>query len=323
MTDEIKYRILNGEATENEKADFYSHIEENEVERNEFLSEKSLWVRASAKNSVDTDVEAEFDKFWSKISENRWRGVFNKLNRYAALILLFVSIPLVINYFKSSNTKSEVTFNTLKSGKQSISELILSDNSKVILNSDSEISYPGEFVNDERIIKLEGEAIFNVAKRKNPFIVDLGVMKIKVYGTVFNVRKTRDEVVTTLVEGSVGILTPNGKEIGKLKPGYNGIYKIKKSVLNIVKADTDYYTSWKDGKFVFMDKSLGEICNELSRWYDVRFEFKNPGMKNNRYNGIIKRTTTVKHIMRMLVLTADINYKIIESQDDKDVVVVY
>lgn len=52
--------------------------------------------------------------------------------------------------------------------------LTLADGTVIRLNADSRLQYPSEFSGDSRIVYLEGEAFFNVAKDKlKPFIVKL------------------------------------------------------------------------------------------------------------------------------------------------------
>ena len=63
----------------------------------------------------------------------------------------------------------------------------LPDGSKVTLNRHSQLSYPETF-NKERIVKLNGEAYFEVSKNpKKPFRVKANGVTIRVLGTHFNV----------------------------------------------------------------------------------------------------------------------------------------
>ena len=87
--------------------------------------------------------------------------------------------------------------------------------------------------------------------------------------------------------------------------------------------NTELVSAWKDGKFVFRDKPLEEICNELQKWYEINFEFKNPEIKKYKYTGSIKRSTSVKYVMKMLKLTANIHYKIIEKPIGNDIIEIY
>ena len=99
----------------------------------------------------------------------------------------------------------------------------LSDGTSVHLNSESTLRYPVQFNGQSRIVKLTGEAYFEVAKNGKPFIVDLGDCMIKVLGTHFNVRAYNDEheIQTTLVEGSVEVKDINSKVL--LSPGEQAV----------------------------------------------------------------------------------------------------
>lgn len=56
------------------------------------------------------------------------------------------------------------------------------------MNSDSRLAYPTVFKGKERVVSLEGEAYFKVAKdAAHPFIVKSGNLQIRVLGTEFNV----------------------------------------------------------------------------------------------------------------------------------------
>ncbi len=97
-------------------------------------------------------------------------------------------------------------------------DIVLSDGTEVTLNSGSELSYPTTFNTNERLVEIKGEGYFKVKKGDTPFIVNNNGIKIKVYGTEFNVREGRDNIYETiLIEGSVGVTVPNGKEV-MIKP---------------------------------------------------------------------------------------------------------
>ena len=63
-------------------------------------------------------------------------------------------------------------------------DLVLSDGTKVWLNSDSELSYPVKFIGDTRTVSLKGEAYMEVAENKSkPFVVKTPGTEIEVLGT--------------------------------------------------------------------------------------------------------------------------------------------
>ena len=88
------------------------------------------------------------------------------------------------------------------------SQITLPDGSKAWINAGSKLSYRGDFNQSDRIVNLEGEGYFNVTSNKaKPFIVQTAHLKVKAFGTVFNVKAYPEEktVETTLVEGIVEI----------------------------------------------------------------------------------------------------------------------
>ncbi len=87
-------------------------------------------------------------------------------------------------------------------------QVILPDGTQVWLNSASSITFPTKFSGKERLVKLTGEAYFEVAKDKaHQFIVASGAQELAVLGTHFNVSSYEDEKATktTLLEGSISV----------------------------------------------------------------------------------------------------------------------
>ena len=74
----------------------------------------------------------------------------------------------------------------------------LPDGSKVTLNRHSQLSYPETF-NKERIVKLNGEAYFEVNKTGHPFTVSTQGMQIEVLGTTFNISAIRVKNIRRLL----------------------------------------------------------------------------------------------------------------------------
>ena len=69
-----------------------------------------------------------------------------------------------------------------------ITTITLPDGTVVNLNADSRIEYPAVFYGDERRVRLEGEAIFDVVHdEEKPFVVETFRYDIKVLGTKFDV----------------------------------------------------------------------------------------------------------------------------------------
>lgn len=71
--------------------------------------------------------------------------------------------------------------------------VLLSDGSRVRLNSCSSLRYPVVFTGENRTVELEGEAYFEVEKSVHPFFVKTSNVNVRVTGTTFNVSDYADD----------------------------------------------------------------------------------------------------------------------------------
>ncbi|TDQ72260.1 FecR family protein [Sphingobacterium yanglingense] len=149
-------------------------------------------------------------------------------------------------------------------------QVILSDGTKIWLNSSSQLLVSSNYKRGTRKVKLVGEAYFDVAKQPNsPFEVESKETKIWVLGTVFNIRSLADqsETKTTLSEGSVRVSHKNKQLV--LKPGQQAITLEADDSITILQVDVDQEVGWKEGYFRFSEQPLEVILSELARWYDI------------------------------------------------------
>ena len=194
-------------------------------------------------------------------------------------------------------------------------ELKLSDGTKVWLNSLSSIKFPTVFLGATREVAISGEAYFEVTKdASRPFIVRTNDTKIEVLGTSFNIKAYHDENIneTTLVEGSVRLSNQNNQEV-KLYPGQQGITAKDDLNITVKNVQTQDYTSWKDGEFIFREKEMEEIMRTLERWYDVETTYSSPELKELHFTGDLKRYEAINTHLDMISLTTNVEFIINEN----------
>ncbi|EEI89856.1 sigma factor regulatory protein, FecR/PupR family [Sphingobacterium spiritivorum ATCC 33300] len=176
-------------------------------------------------------------------------------------------------------------------------KVILSDGTHVWLNSSSTLTYPATFGSDQRIVKLSGEAYFDVAKDAHrPFRIELNGSVIEVLGTSFNVNAYTEEISTSLVEGKVKIIT--GQKETFLSPGNEAL--IKGSHVAVAPADIQKNTAWQRGEFYFDSDNLEEIINQVARWYDVEIVNADSLTVNTTYKGAISREMKLSEVLNIL-----------------------
>ena len=175
----------------------------------------------------------------------------------------------------------------------------LSDGTVVYLNSGSELRYPVAFGTERRDVFLSGEGYFEVAKdAKRPFFVNVDKLKIRVYGTSFNVNTYNlANVETVLVEGKIGIQETNSDVEYSVMPGQLALYNREKGTMEIRDVDVRPYVAWKEHEFMFDNESLEEIMNTLSLWYDVDVFFQTASLKQLHFTGHLGRYEEVSHIL--------------------------
>lgn len=217
-------------------------------------------------------------------------------------------ITYVINP-NADGSKDDNSFNTLSTPTGGQYNIILADGTKVYLNAVSSIKYPTQFNGNKRIVELEGEAYFEVAKNKSkPFIVKSDNQSIEVLGTHFNVHSYNNESVikTTLLEGSVAVTYKNQKSI--LKPGQQSDVSDNFSKIKVREVDTEEAVAWKNGRFKFDNADLKNVMRQLERWYGIKVEYRGD-VSDVRFNGGTFRNKNLSEVLKVLELS-NIKFKV-------------
>jgi ferric-dicitrate binding protein FerR (iron transport regulator) len=220
----------------------------------------------------------------------------------------------VLEYDSSTVTRKEIVYNELKVPPSGEYAVVLSDGTKIYLNSASTLRYPIVFPGDERRVELSGEAYFVVSAGTRPFVVETKTEEVKVFGTEFNVMAYADEEVsqTTLVKGSVGVLV-KGSGAGHFRniiPGEQFVLNQRTRETKIIKIDVFSQVAWKEGLFVSRNDDLESISRKLSRWYEVEFVYLDPGLREKRFFGMMKRQASLQEVLEVIAEAGDVQFNV-------------
>ncbi len=195
-----------------------------------------------------------------------------------------------------------------KGGEYSI---LLADGSKVYLNSETQLVFPDRFTEGPRKVHLTGEAFFEIVHTGEPFIVEVNGMSVEVKGTSFNIntRSIGSLVRTTLVEGRVDVHLNSSGESVSLCPSEQLSYNPVSGQMTISEVDTDVYTSWRNGIFMFRNQTLEEIFDQLSRWYNFKIEYKRPDIAGMHFSGSAEKKRELDFLLDRIQMVADIKCK--------------
>ena len=146
-------------------------------------------------------------------------------------------------------------------------EVLLPDNSEIVLNADSEINYSLKKWDQQRNVNLEGEAFFKVAKGKRFTVITDGG-SVAVLGTQFNVEHRRGFFEVTCYEGLVSV-SFKGEET-KLPAGTSFV-AINGNRVAAENPDAKL-PAWMNRESSFKSIPLKYVLAEFERQHDIKVE---------------------------------------------------
>lgn len=180
-----------------------------------------------------------------------------RLFRAAAIFVLALGVTFALKFFTSQTQIADF-------GEKNT--FLLPDNSEVVLNSGSEINYSKWNWDNNRHLKLNGEAYFRVAKGKK-FEVQTPLGKVTVLGTQFNVKARKNRFDVVCYEGrvkvnyaSTQILLTHGQSVSF----ENG--KEIKTTTNSLQPE------WMNSQICFYKENIRSLLDEVERQYNIKIE---------------------------------------------------
>ncbi|WP_300977714.1 FecR family protein [Flavobacterium sp.] len=205
--------------------------------------------------------------------------------------------------YGNNSKNNKLIYNELKIPFGKRFQVVLSDGTKVHLNSGSTLKFPVKFVKgNKRIVYLSGEAFFEVSKDKlHPFIVQSNGIDVRVLGTKFNVTSyPKDNMINAvLVEGSVQVYnTQDTQHKATISPGEKASCDRTNKDILISKVDVDLYTAWTHGQLVFKGTRFKDMILKLERTYNVSITSNNKELNEEVFSANFNMDIdTVEHVL--------------------------
>lgn len=214
------------------------------------------------------------------------------LRRIAAVVILGTAVGLFIReklVKEQVETKSGLAFNDVPPIEEAAtpSRIYLSDGSVVWLKESSTLRYPETFTDSARIVILEGEAFFDVAKDpERPFIIHSEGFTTRVVGTSFNIKAfSHDDAHEVLVVTGKVVVSFNDPSSDKaqelvLHPNQKAVYSRKDhSITASAAVERARDVASDKRKLVFDEASLDDIIKVLNAAYGTRISVSSESMK--------------------------------------------
>jgi ferric-dicitrate binding protein FerR (iron transport regulator) len=287
-------------------------------ENEKLFAELSTEWELANKDLSEKNIIPDREKVWNKIQQRIRPLVITypkafviRVASIAATIALVLGLSVSYLFIDKISEIPTLTSTFIAPVGQK-SQLVLTDGTKVWLNSGSTLSYTNKFGEKDRAVRLKGEAFFDVTKNKDlKFIVNAGKVNVVVHGTAFNVKSypADENIAVSLLRGKVDVVSSeNSKSIALLAPGQRVVVGKQKLTSKIEKCDADIDGIWRLEKLKFEGATIAEIAEKLGKWYGLNIEVKNAD-KFQKYWFTVK-SESVQDILKSMNGLHPIKYSI-------------
>lgn len=317
-------KVNNSLDAEGEKE--YEQIKDLEEAKKALRQAKQIYSKSSKSFLIcKIDKEKNWKHINSRISHDaRVRRLIIHFSKYAAVflmaLLIGIMVPKLFRY-----PLPEITNNRIELEWGQMGQLTLSDGTRVWLNAGTTFEYPTTFDTKNRSVILHGEAQFKVTPNKRiPFEVKTKSGIIKVYGTTFNVSSYEDdpELVVTLIDGKVTVEDSHGGHLAALNPSEQISINKSSGKATFRKVDTEFYTSWINGKILLDETKLSDLISILKRWYNVDIKLVGGNTGDIQISGTISKGKPLDLFLKILERMYGVKYTLTTHNNKKDEVII-
>ena len=158
----------------------------------------------------------------------------------------------------------------------------LEDGSIIYLAQDATLSYPEHFEADKRLVKLDGNALFDVSGNKQrPFLIETKYTTIEVVGTAFNVKNNgKSDFELSVQRGLVKVTRLDNGESSFVKAGETVILN-KNLFLKSPTSDMDQFARYTE-RIQFKDETLANIVRVINRMSSQPVQLSSSELENRR-----------------------------------------
>jgi len=151
-------------------------------------------------------------------------------------------------------------------------EVTLPDGSSISLNKNTTFAYRENFADHaERIVKITGEAFFDVTKNTKPFIIQTNHADVRVLGTSFNVKSSTEDTQVTVQSGKVQVTDKAKTQKAILQKGQK-VTADKSGKLQKSTPKTLNSIAWKTRRLDFDATPLEDVVRDLETYFNLEID---------------------------------------------------
>lgn len=309
--EEILYRYFREELTAEERAEVDAWSAKSPENQRLFDENKVMFLDLKGLAYYKSTALQDVDQSWERFKkDNQVKDITTAPSRsftflkYAASIAILVSAALGIYYY--FNQVQDVTI----ASADQVQEITLADGSLISLNEEASVEYQEPFQNNERRLRLTGEAYFEVTKMpKRPFVIEIDGAEVRVLGTKFFINRPDKKSISVQVEeGKVLISYKHLHQI--IRAGEILTLDLQNERLNKSEDATGLASFWKTRKLVFRLTSLTDVIDIVNEAYDASVQLEGPAegcsltvtFDNEEFENVLE------------IISSTLNYELVEDQ---------
>lgn len=313
ITEDLIDRFFEGHCNAEEaEAVFEFLTQKNDVSH--YNSEMIEWdkiIKNTDKSLPEQQRNRMFNNIKQAISSSKKRSLLPPYWMAAASVMLFMFAGLSLYFFETQNPEILSLDKKGSSAQQVVNKgseimvLTLKDGSKVSLYPHSQISFAEKAFVTNRVINLEGRAVFNVAKDKSrPFTVLSAALSTTALGTIFMVDAfaAKKSLTVQLYEGRVLVrsfqpgstnlnpgrfMEPNQELSYEKKTGRIVLHTLKNHIAKqVISEHIAPATLAKSANIVFEREPVENVFSMIEQAYGTQLFYKKQAVKNHYFSGV-------------------------------------
>ncbi|MEL6655909.1 MAG: FecR domain-containing protein [Bacteroidota bacterium] len=233
----------------------------------------------------DELTQQNWEGIQTRLAQEDGAGQRRQLLRWSAA----AAVLLLLSAFAVQWWGGDASWTNHQTAAGEYETIDLPDGTTIYLGANSNLQYQTAFLSkDERLIYLEGEAYFEVQPQEDPmpFLVQTPALNVRVLGTQFNVNAHRAEPIVSLTSGSLQVIYPDGDATKILEPGQTAQYDVEKKQFNISEDVSDYWASWRAGKWEFgAGMPMTEVIQRIEEIYGLKCIVSDPAILQRKPAG--------------------------------------
>ncbi|MFC2152381.1 FecR family protein [Bacteroidota bacterium] len=316
IDDKLLLRFLLGEATKDEMQQVQEWLQLSKENRNLLDSYETLWAESGklTPNPVAVDTPLAWKKMSDRIDQYEEQKSTKTISLRSRFILISSSIAAaIIILFGVYQLLIKQPQQIMIASAEEVLNDTLPDGTNIVLNENSNITYPEKFARKERRVKIEGEAFFNVEPNKEkPFIIEAGNAYVQVLGTSFNVKAYENSELEVIVtDGLVKVFTVNSETMDTtsilLKAGEKGRILAEKREPVYVAENIPDELFWMDYTLIFNDTDLKKVFSLLENYYNIDIEVSDEKIYDCRLSTTFTNNS-INDIIEVITATFEFEY---------------